>query len=386
MVKAVHSPFKSVLKLGLLETYADPKASPLPLCDRIKLSLTLNHRGVRRTDPYASLFSTLHTYHAKRGDREAARLLTESFMFKANLSDIPFFMKLPARPEDQSLITTLFGQKRVQPGKVCNSEQIWTFDKSLKMGASVRNYMVSTYQRIQAGLSSNGKTDAQINAEDLTRMGRRIAANFSKKPHKIMRVPFVDTNGDGFAILHFSAEKAPGKKPIWVVRGGSRSEAKKSAESLQLLHRSGNPGHMLAWLLANRLYHPKSLLQADRTIAPIAVADLQKVMPSMHEFFPFEETFERDINDGLKPEMVTRVFFIFNLTAPHDSQKIEEAAVIYATNWGEMYCRTFLKPDSLIESYPSRFLAKNLDHPITEIPDMILFLPKGSQCKRINLI
>ena len=134
----------------------------------------------------------------------------------------------------------------------------------------------------------------------------------------------MDTKSNGFAILHLSAEKAPGKKPIWVVRGGSSSEAKKSAESLQLLHRSGDPVIMLAWLLANRIYHPKSLLQADRTVAPISVADLQKVIPAMYEFFPFNKTFERDINEGLDPERVTRAFFIFNLTVPPETRKIEQ--------------------------------------------------------------
>lgn len=386
MVKAVHSPFKSVLKLGLLESYADTRATPLPLCDRLKSNLLLKRRGVRLTDPYGALFATLHAYYAKRGDSEAADLLTESFRLKANLCDIPFFMDRAARAEDQSLITTLFGSGHTDPDKVCNSDVIRTFDKSLKMGSSVRHFMVSTYQRIQSALSANGKTDALINPQDLTRMGRRIGANFSKKQHKIMRVPFMDTKGDGFPILHFSAQKAPGKKPIWVVRGGSKSESKKSADSLQLLHRSGDPVLMLAWLLANRIYHPKSLLQADRTVAPISVADLQKLMPAMYDFFPFDETFERDINEGLESERVTRVFFIFNLTVPPDTQKIEQAAAIYATNWGEMYCRTFLKPGPILAKHPSRFLEQELDHAISGTPEMILFLPKGSQCKRINLI
>ncbi len=386
MVKAVHSPFKSVLKLGLLETYADAAASKLTLCDRIKHNVFMHQRGVRRTDPYAALFATLHNYYATRGDTEAARLLTESFMFKANLCDIPFFLNLPARFEDASLIDALFGKEYVDPSKVCSKDENWTFDKSLKMGASVREYMVHTYQRIQAGLKKEGNTGTLINAKDLTRMGRRIGANFSRKPNKIMRVPFMDTKGTGFPILHLSAEKAPGKKPIWVTRGGSKSEAKKSAEALQLLHRSGDPIHMLAWLLANRIYTPKSLLQADRTIAPIAVADLQKLMPAMYEFFPFDETFERDINEGLESEHITNIFLIFNLMSPPDSKKIEQATAIYTTNWGEMYCRTFANPGPLFEEHPSRFLAENLEQAVDGIPNMLLFIPKGSQCKRINLI
>ncbi|QJB55016.1 class I adenylate cyclase [Pseudodesulfovibrio sp. zrk46] len=386
MVKAVHSPFKSVLKLGLLETYADPKTSPIPLCDRIKHNLFMRRRGVKRTDPYATLFSTLRGYYAKRGDKKAAGLLTESFKFKANLCDIPFFMNLPARPEDASLIEALFGKAYTDPDKICSADTPWTFDKSLRMGSAVREYMVNTYQRIQGALRQNGSTDALINAEDLTRMGRRIGANFSKKPNKIMRVPFMDTKGDGFPILHLSAQKAPGKKPIWIARGGSRSEAKKSADSLQLLHRSGDAVIMLTWLLANRIYNPRSLLQADRTIAPLSVADLQKLMPAMYEFFPFDETFERDINEGLDAERVTRVFMIFNLITATEAKKIETVSCVYTTNWGEMFCKTFRNPGKEFEEFPSKYLAKHLDQPVIDAPQMLLFIPKGSQCKRINLI
>lgn len=383
MVKAVHSPFKSVLKLGLLETYASPEASHLPLCDRIKRSLVRNRKGKFDTDPYTALFSTLYAYYSAHERTDAAALLKESFRLKANLADIPFFMNLPTRPEDVSLISVLFGNGYVEPDRIGRVNRAWPFEKSLTMGASVRQYMVDTYQRIQSGLV--GQTKAFINAEDLTRLGRRIGANFSSKPHKIMRVPFMDTKGTGFPILHFSAEKATGKPPVWIARGGTGEEAG-SPELFQLLQRSKDPVHMLAWLLANRLYHPKSLLQADRSISPIAVHDLQKVMPALYEFFPFEETFERDINEGLQEERVTRAFFILNLTAPHDRKTVEQAAVIYSTNWGELFCRSFFKPGQLFEQKPSQFLMQKLEQPVPAPPEMTQFSPKGSQCKRINLV
>ncbi|MEF2231396.1 MAG: class I adenylate cyclase, partial [Pseudodesulfovibrio sp.] len=386
MVKAIHSPFKSVLKLGLLETYAEAGGDRLPLCDRIKRSVFMNRRDVRRTDPYGALFSTLHAHHARRGDKEAAKLLTDAFMFKADLCNIPFFMNLPARREDASLIHTLFGRGYVEPERVRNSHVALTFGKSLKMGASVRRCMVDTYQRIQEGIRGSGQTDALINSEDLTRMGRRIGANFSQKPHKVMRVPFMDERMDEFAILHFSADKAPGKKTVWQVRGGSRAQANRSVESMEVLHKSGDPVHLLAWLFANRIHHPKSHLQGDRTMAPISVADLQRLMPIMRDFFPFAEAFERDINDGLESERVLRALFICNLTVAPDVQRVEQASVIYTTNWGEMFCRTFLRPGPAFEEMPSRFLAQNLEQAMADLPEMALFIPKGSQCKRITLI
>ncbi|EGB14279.1 adenylate cyclase [Pseudodesulfovibrio mercurii] len=389
MVKAVHAPFKSVLKLGLLETYAAPGASALPLCDRIKRNLIRNRQGKLDTDPYTALYSTLHDYYSGRGEDNAAALLKESFRLKANLTDIPLFMNLPTRPEDESLISVLFGSGYVEPGRLAETHRTWPFDKSLRMGSHVRRYMVDTYRRIQEGLAaggrSTGRTKALINPEDLTRMGRRIAANFASKPNKILRVPFMDTRENGFPILHFAAEKTPGKPPAWTVRGGERVEAKQSAVHLQLLHRNQDPVHLLAWLLANRIYHPKSLLQADRTIAPIALADLQRLMGSLHEFFPFAETFEPDINEGLRAETVLRAFFILNLASPPETGRIEQAAVIYATNWGEMFCRTFVRPGQLFEHSPARFLSEKIGQPLAEAAQLGLFAPKGSQCRRISL-
>ncbi|WP_319584325.1 class I adenylate cyclase [uncultured Pseudodesulfovibrio sp.] len=389
MVKAIHSPFKSVLKLGLLETYAAPGASALPLCDRIKRNLIRNRQGRLDTDPYTALYSTLHDYYSGRGEDNAAALLKESFRLKANLSDIPLFMNLPTRPEDESLISVLFGSGYVEPGRLAETHRTWPFSKSLRMGAHVRRYMVDTYQRIQEGLTGGeggkGKTRAMINPEDLTRMGRRIAANFARKNHKIMRVPFMDTREDGFPLLHFSAEKVAGKPTVWTVRGGTRGQAKQAAEHLQQLHQNQNPVYMLGWLLANRIYHPKSLLQADRSIAPIALVDLQKLMAALHDFFPFAETFEPDINEGLRSEQVDKAFFIVNMAVPREASRIERVSTIYSTNWGEMFCQTFLRPGQLFEHDPARFLAEKIGQPLAETVKLGMFTPKGCQCRRIRL-
>jgi adenylate cyclase class 1 len=65
--------------------------------------------------------------------------------------------------------------------------------------------------------------------------------------------------------------------------------------------------------------------------------------------------------------------------------RIEQAAVVYATNWGEMFCRTFTRPGQLFERNPSLFLSEKLEQPVPEPPRMAQFVPKGSQCKRIVL-
>jgi adenylate cyclase class 1 len=51
-----------------------------------------------------------------------------------------------------------------------------------------------------------------------------------------------------------------------------------------------------------------------------------------------------------------------------------------------MFCRTFLRPGPMLERSPSQFLAHKLNQPVPDPPEMGLFVPKGSQCKRFPLV
>ncbi|WP_243546967.1 class I adenylate cyclase [Pseudodesulfovibrio tunisiensis] len=252
MVKAVHSPFKSVMKIALLEHYANLGESGLSLCDEIKRNLFLRHRDVTSIDPYAAMFRTLLEFYQTKKATDAVHLLADSFRLKADLSDARQFLGLPARPEDVSLARAL---KHAEKGRKRTLHRAGSFAHSLETGAAVRRFMVAAYKNIQSGIAGGGQ--ARISPEDLTRLGRRVSANFSSRRNKVTRVPFLDQAGQEFQVLHFSAEKAPGKRHVWVLRGGQKDDAKASASTLQELHRNHDPGMMVAWILANRMYGPQ---------------------------------------------------------------------------------------------------------------------------------
>ncbi|WP_243546968.1 hypothetical protein [Pseudodesulfovibrio tunisiensis] len=109
-------------------------------------------------------------------------------------------------------------------------------------------------------------------------------------------------------------------------------------------------------------------------------------MTHLREYFPYDATFEPPISAGLEAEKVCKAFFILNLTAPPDARHVEQCAVIYSTNWGEMFCRTFDRPGESFEKHASSFLARQLSQPLHGEIELNAFIPKGSQCARIALI
>ncbi|HMM38058.1 MAG TPA: class I adenylate cyclase [Desulfovibrio sp.] len=387
IVKGLHSPYKSVMKLGLLEKYAGRDASgELMLCDQIKDAVT-RRSPAWQADPYTVLFRNLRDYYRSLDDQEAVDLLTESFTLKAGIGSFDVSLGFPCVEEERSFLTFLSGKEEISEEAVRGLGQTWSFARSMTAGATLSRFLIKTYERIQERLEQGGeRAGARISPEDLTRLGRKIQANFAPRKHKVERVPFLDLSGHLFPEFYFEAEKAPGRRTVWLARGQEAGSGKISSKDMQVLRKDTDPALLLAWLVVNGLYSPSTHVHGERSIAPMSVDDLKKSLQALYEFFPRESTFEVDMEETLRPERVTRAFFILNLAVPQDAQKIVTASVVYATNWGEVFCLTVRNPDQKILKQASSFLRDVLPQPLPQPPEMGLYIPRKSQCPRIRLL
>lgn len=388
IVKGLHSPYKSVLKLGLLEKYAgQDDAGGVLLCDQIKDAVTRRHSEARLADPYTVLFRNLRDYYQGIGDSDAVSLLTDAFTLKAGIADFDYAFGFPSVPEEMSFLAFLLDDREVTRETAQGLDRSWSFARAMKAGATVSRFLINTYQRIQSRLEEAGsRGGVRISPEDLTRLGRQIQANFAPRKHKVERVPFLDLSAHYFPEFYFEAEKAPGKRPVWLVRGQESGRGKVSSKGMQILRKDADPAMLLTWLVVNGIYSPATHVHGDRSVAPMSVEDLKKILQVLHEFFPHEEIFEMDMEETLRPERVTRAFFLPNLGVPQEVQKVAVVSVVYATNWGELFCRTVPNPDAKLLKQASAFLHDILPQSTPEPPEMGLYLPKKSQCPRIRLI
>ena len=91
MVKALHSPYKSVMKLGLLEKYAGQGEEMRLLCDRIKEAVLRGRSLLSDVDPYLSLFTSIRKHYRQLGDATSLALIGECLRLKADVAprDLP---------------------------------------------------------------------------------------------------------------------------------------------------------------------------------------------------------------------------------------------------------------------------------------------------------
>ena len=113
--------------------------------------------------------------------------------------------------------------------------------------------------------------------------------------------------------------------------------------------------------------------------------DLQNLLADLAAYFPRRATLEPDLDEYLKPERVVQAYLIQNLPVSPDKNKPLTVSVIYATNWGEIYCQTFDNPSPMLQKSPLGFLREFLAKPLPQNIDLRAFQPKKSACPRLKL-
>lgn len=399
LTKALKSPFKSILKLALLDHYlASPEADVL-LCNRIRDSLAAGARGLWRTDPYAVLFREVYEHCRETHNEDAAGLIRDAFLQKTGY-DAQSSTRPPAKGggRESSQMSGRSSPKTdtgrgnayaeyffpadtdpvalsISPSGEGRERQ--TFSELLAAGERLGTFMFDTYRKIHDRLSGDADgASARIEPEDLTRIGRRLAARFESKPEKVERVMFLEPPQGVVQGVEFTGQGAPGAPGLWAAGADAPG-------GTQTVRRDGDLVRLLAWLHANAIVVPGTHLRAHGLQSPVSLPDIQALLEMMFELFPHGPVFDPPLASLLEEERITRLLIAANITAQREDRVLRDVSVIYATSWGEMFCtNTFGDAAALTES-AAIWAGRSLSRPLADTPVIRVFTPRRSQCPKI---
>ncbi len=388
IVKALKSPFKSIMKFALLDAYLAGDDADVLLCNRLKQGLSEGRRDFWSVDPYAVLYREIDQHYARLGNGEARELLRMAFEQKTGFSQQGRTSGRPADLAGHSYLEFFFPYSLdEQPGGAQQSglpAPPQTFARIHDLGQKVARFMFGTYQNMNKALSGVDE-DATITGEDLTRLGRRIFGHFQAKPDKILHTPFVASPSRLFASLEIACEGIPGTPLTWVARGEhpKRDTGKSEYEEVR---RGKNPLQLLAWMWANQVYSPALPLMGKDLHAPISLPDLRALAEAMAAALPLHDVFEPEIEQSLQDEELTRAFLCINFLSDRDIKEYKDVVLVYATNWGELFCITAPKGIKYLEKDVREFLAANTSARIAADVALAAFQPARSQAPRPVLV
>ena len=371
LYKSIDSPFKSVLKLLLIESYVTEYPDIDLLSYAYKELIAKDSTSINDVDPYVLMYRKVDDYLKRSQDEERRKLLEKCFYLKINL---PLSKRRVAEDDWQGeLLTEFVGywEWPVRQLEYLDNRPTWKINDALEE----RQLIVAALNKSYALLSDFARQrdeKKKISQHDLHILGRKLYAAFERKPAKVEIITRGICKQPAENHLAVSWRPTEDNRGLWHLYtehlksdGLTTSKAAKSSESLSRL---------LSWCHFNHLVGSQTQWQVFAPENKLQSPELLRVLEKINEFFPDGVIPAASSQDLSVKVSISKILLIVNfgqtplqgrfnqqvLTTNHNDafkfggQKInliQSAAIIYVTSWEEVYVRNFKGPLALHESF-----------------------------------
>ncbi|WP_455209758.1 class I adenylate cyclase [Kaarinaea lacus] len=303
--KGIDSPYKSVLKILLMETYA----SAYPGIDLLSIHFKrMVYEGVidlNRLDPYAILMNRLEQYLLEQSSQNRLELVRRCFYFKVN---VPLSkadkQKDNWRRDMLWAMVVKWGWDDEQLAMLDERDQ-WKIRKVLHERKILVDELTHSYLFLSNFARENTSSISRISQRDLNVLGRKLYAAFERKAGKIELVNRGVSTDVVEQKLTFSQAVAKDGGESWsliieleIVKDGHKDHQQAS------LKRSQSIAELIAWCHFNRLINPRTVLSIDSKTGILSVKEVKAMLSSLENLYPGGRVPGRQIEDFAQPPKI----------------------------------------------------------------------------------
>ncbi|MGE3774105.1 MAG: class I adenylate cyclase [Gammaproteobacteria bacterium] len=309
--KSIESPYKSVMKLLLMEAYAAEYPKIGLLSHRHKLALLGDAVTLDELDPYIAMYRKLEEYLASQADKGRLRLLRRAFYIKANeaLTQPPDPRQPAWRRENIAALTRQWGWDRSKLREL-DRRAHWRIDTAIEE----RRELFVILRKSYSVLSDFGRryaNDKRITEKDLTILGRKIHAAFDKKPHKIELVTRGICGSPQEAALSLHQRHDGRGGSMWQLFDGEIAHAETARHPP--LRQSSSLVEVLAWCYFNRLNGPATAWHHYVDGRRQSSLPIRKILDALEAAYPEHELAPADLSALARAPRVMRALFFVNI-------------------------------------------------------------------------
>lgn len=345
--KAMDSPFKSVLKMALLEVLIEMDKGESLLCNRLKILVHDQKMAIdesKNFDSYALLFDSILDYYKQKNHPNELDLFRKCLYIKSETRCSEAIPKHKVLSAKEKKLRAYIAEWQWNTETISHLDQFkeWEFEEVWALGKSVHNFMIACYQRIAQKLKTVQNSELLISPSDLTVIGQKISSFYKARPFKINFLKRAFDHGlwlESVSVVH-SPNKIPAER--WSLYQGQLDKADSFDKKLrkQILRSGESLADLFAWALVNKMINKKTSVYLVPNPSPLKMADLQQFVNDFSDVFPPIKVSYIPNQDLLEQERVLRIMAIINLASPRWKEKIDHLTVIFQTSWGETFCQT----------------------------------------------
>jgi adenylate cyclase class 1 len=317
--KALHSPFKSLLKLGHIDNLSNDTIRK-PLCEKFKETLL---SGSRNADPYFEFASEIRNEYESRNMLRESRLMETAYLIKSLSATTATETE---KNELASSIKKLIMRWQIpekEIDKIANFRE-WDFTSIEDLKKRIIQYLIGTYGRIQKKVAGNVN---KISTRDTLVLGRKFRSFFESKPDKI---PFE-------FIMHTLSEieniRIAEQNGEWQIL--ARIKGSKIAD-MALLSKFNNSAQALGYVFLNSLPFSNDAITFKGHIR-FSKSEAAHLLDEMSQFFKQLSVDSENNENFMSPVVYKSAFIVPNWEQPDWNHGIASLSVYLWSSHAEFF-------------------------------------------------
>ena len=367
LYKGIDSPYKSVLKLLLLEAYSNENFNePLSLGLKRKIyAALLDAKGLDASelDAYVLVYQRLEDYLLSQNQVSRLELVRRCFYFKSGKL-LSRTNRNPAKAWQRLLLEKMtkdWGWDHRQLTMLDN-RAYWKSPHVLAERNLLANELSQGY-RLLVDMNKNSVDEAAISGNELIILGRKLHASFERKAGKIDWInPNISQDLSEGALCFVQTTDAGSS--LWQAYRGSQQDFGLRNQASEPIKRSRNFMELLLWCYANGILAAGTKLDIMAKEFSLQSSQQQQLFHVIQQWLPLpvkkieHERFMQNaqptqilllFNVGVEPQAELHKKGMQMLSSQRDAfgySGIKESLVISAdiiqcNTWGELICRHF---------------------------------------------
>lgn len=291
LYKSIHSPYKSLMKLLLMEVYASEFPSISLLSMMFKEAVYSGIDSIDDLDPYLMMYTKIEEYLMVRNQRERLELFRQCFYIKINE---PLSNEVKRRSWRRDLFkkTVLDWGWTKDQFVLMDLQQEWQIDQIAQQRNRLMNALTESYRFLSAFARQNTEV-SRVSQTELNVLGRKLYAAFERKSGKIDIINRDNETNMHYAKITIYQKKNQSGNDTWQMYQGHISA--NVINEFNPIKRAQSIMELIAWAYFNKIIDSHSAISLNNSNA-LTVKELRQILVAFEEEFPSRQLPEADFN------------------------------------------------------------------------------------------
>ena len=367
LIKSLKSPFKTLMKMGILEDYMFGNTKSNLLCHQVK-DKYFNDTPYLDIDPYLIMFERVQQFFKETKDEEALDALRHAFYLKVGTKIEPDEFEKGSKIWRKSTLIKMLKEWGWDVKKLesLNNYSKWKMMHKLDLGNKISKILMASYKNISEKNKTLDPSESLITEQDTHLLGRKLFSFHRAAPNKVDNLgALVDGETAETELTFLFKQKTPTDKAAWYLIRGRTPAILEQIEDEDIIKKSNTLPFLVAFAVFNNLCNKGTQILLNAEEQALKESDLRALLNQLENFIASVNIAALSNEDLLNDAKVNQLFMLIDFGTPPPPEvtmgnikdcknnaelnkfitrrmdRIKGITTTYLTSWGELFCKTY---------------------------------------------